>query len=54
MSLVKSKKYKCDSCENEFNWSEDSRWYGSYKMQETKPELIKHYCSVKCARKTIH
>lgn len=41
--------YYCHVCSIRFNWSKNSSWYGSLKEIEEHSELIKYYCSDKCA-----
>lgn len=40
--------YRCSTCDNLFNWSDGSAWYGSLKQLENEPSKIKYYCSEKC------
>lgn len=40
--------YICNECDNVFNWSVNSSWYGSWQDAEDNPEKIIYVCSKKC------
>ena len=51
LSINRNKKvYICSTCDELFNWSKDSSWYGSYKDLELNPDKIEYYCSDKCLK----
>ena len=48
-NLDTSKKiYTCSNCNELFNWSDQSLWFGSYKDLENNPNRIIYCCSDKC------
>ena len=46
--------YICNQCDNVFNWSRKSSWYGSLRDSEENPEKIIYACSEKCMQELIN